>query len=228
MAKPSPRKNYDKHWLDPPEWWKKWKPLRWIAVFTIIGGAASGLWSGVKLVMEPEAHPATAEYTAVAKARVSLMGDFKSYDSVSEIAAELGPGGYDPMRKMNHRMPNPEFPPRDLDTLTVMNYKHLGVEGELTLKFFNDRLYEAEFSPKSAEDYAAPLRKAVPGFRRDRLGKVEITNGSMRIASNVDLARSPVGMSLRTKPYAIWQDMRLVKQRNTWDATYGSIPYKSK
>lgn len=222
------KKPPEKHWLDPPDWWKKWKPLRWLAVLTIIGGMASGLWSGVKLVMEPPPHPETGNYTAVVKARIALMGLFNSYDSVEVITGQLDSAGYAWEHKKNHRMPNPEFPPRDLDTVSVEDFRHLDVEGSLTLKFFNNRLYEAEFSPRSAAAYAEPLRKAVPRFRRDRVGKLELSEGPLRVASNVELARSPVGLSLRTTPYAIWQDTRLIKQRNDWDANYGAIPYRAK
>ena len=228
MSQKPARKTPDKHWLDPPDWWKKWKPLRWLAVLTIIGGAASGLWSGVKLVMEPDAHPETGEYMAVVDQRESFMGTFNSYDSVAAVTAQLGTAGYPWVHKKNHRMVNADFPPRDLDTVLVEGYEHLGSKGSLTLKFFNDRLYEAEFSPAQPEGYAGPLRKAYPAFKRDRVGKMELVTGTLRIASNVELAISPVGKGLRTSPYVIWQDQRLIRQRNQWDESYGSIPYKAK
>ena len=221
------RKQPDKHWLDPPDWWKKWKPLRWLAVLTIIGGAASGLWSGVKLVMEPDAHPETEAFLATVKVREQLMSTFNSYDSVEAVTAQLAAGNYPWEHKKNHRMPSPDFPPRDLDTVEVVGYDHLGSKGDLTLKFFNNRLYEAEFSPDKPEGYAAPLRKAYPAFKRDRVGKMELSSGTLRIASNIELAISPVGKGLRTSPYVIWQDQRLIRQRNQWDEAYGSIPYKA-
>ena len=222
----TPNKKNEKHWLDPPEWWKKWKPLRWLAVLFIIGGMASGLWSGVRMVLEPSAHPETAAYLAVEKQSVSLMG-FNSYSTVEAVTGKLTAANVPWTIKKNHRMPNPDFPPRDLDVVEVAAYEHLGVEGELSLKFFNNRLYEAEFQPGSADAYSEPLRTAMPALKRDRIGKVEYNDGLLRVASNVDLARSAVGQSLHTTPYVIWQDMRLVNQRNHWDESFGSIPYKA-
>lgn len=216
----------DKHWLDAPEWWKKWKPLRWIAVITIIVGITSGLWSGVKVILEPEAHVETEAFTAGVKNPIALM-DFKSYSKVDDATARLTAAGLTWTQKRNHRQPNPEFPPRDLDSLIIEGYTHLGVTGNLTLKFFNDRLYEAEFIPDNAEAYSGPFRKAVPNLARDRIGKGEVISGALRVASNVDLARSAVGQSLHTQPYAIFQDLRLVKQQADWDTRFGSIPYKA-
>lgn len=228
MVKPPSKKQ--RHWLDPPDWWKKWKPLRWLAAIFIVVGATSGLWSGIKLVLDPGAHPQTQDYLATQSFRVRLIDSFDSFDSVDNVSAALGAAGYTWTRQKNHRQPDPDFPPRDLDTLEVEGFKHLGFTGALTLKFFNDRLYEAEYVPqaKTLDAYAAALNKAETRFKRDRVGKVEFNDNTLRIASNVDLARSAVGQSLHTTPYVLWQDLRLIRQRNQWDHDFGSIPYKAK
>lgn len=218
----------NRHWLSPPEWWKKWRPLRWLAILTILGGMASGLWSGARLVMEPEPHAQTEAYLHVPALRIKLIGSFDSYAKVSDATATLAAAGYTWVHRKNHRMPDPEFPPRDLDTVTVEKYKHQGSAGMLILKFFNNRLYEAEFKPEDAAGYASALRRAEPRLKRDRIGKIEYVDGAARVASNVDLASSEIGKGLRTTPYAIWQDLRLIRQRNQWDADYASIPYKAK
>lgn len=218
----------DKHWLDAPDWWKKWKPLRWLAVTTILIGGASGMWSSARLLMQPSDHPETAEYLAVQSTPVKLMGIFNSYERVDAVTTQLTDGGFQWTRKRNHRMPDSEFPPRDLDSVEVSAFQHLDNEGSLILKFFNDRLYEAEFVPKNLEAYAEALRQSDARLKRDRIGKVEFVEGALRFASNVELANSPVGRGLKTSPYAIWQDQRLIRQRNQWDASYGSIPYKAK
>lgn len=225
---PAPRKSVrqDTHWLDAPEWWKKWKPLRWLAIGVMVAGAGSGLWTGTRLVTTPSEHPATAQYLALEKQRVQIIGGFSSYDGVDAVTAKLSAAGYPWSVKKNHRIPSAKFPPRDLDTVTVENYQHLGNAGSLTLEFFNNRLYEAEFVPRDAAAYAAALHRMEPRLKPDRVGKVEFQSGNLRIASNVDLAKSTVGQSLHTKPYAIWQDLRLIRQRDEWDAAYSSIPYK--
>lgn len=214
----------DKHWLDPPWWWKKYRPMRWIAIAIIVFGLFTIFWKGAELVMVPSPHAETARYLKVEKNGVKLAGLFKSYSSVDQVTTQLDKDNLASLRNRNHRPPSDRYPPRDLDTLTVAPYTHLGSEGTLTLEFFNDRLYEAHFQPKDAGGYAEALHKVDGRLKRDRIGKAEYKDGALRVASNVDLAKSDVGISLGTKPYVIWQDTRLIQLREEWDAAYGSIP----
>ena len=214
----------DKHWLDPPDWWKKFRPLRIVAILVIVSGAASGLWSGAKLVIPPE-HPETARYMAVDPNPVLLIGMFNSYDNIDNVGAKLVAAGYQWRWSKNHRPPSPRYPPRNLDTVKVENFKHLNGEGELTLEFFNDRLYQADFEPKSPQAYAPALHQNEPRLRVEHVGKGEFEAGALRVVTNVDLAGSDVGQSLHTTPYVIWQDSRLLRQRDEWDNDYGAISY---
>jgi len=215
----------DSHWLDPPEWWKKFKPLRWLAIATIVAGLGSGIWGAKEIAFKPGEHPETARYLAQATPRLGLGGRvFTSYSSLSSITAQLDQAGVAWLAKRNHRPTSTQYPPRNLDTLKVDKYSHLGVPGKLTLEFFNDRLFEVYFEPEDSAAYSAALYKAEPGLKRNRLGKVEISDGTVRLATNVDLASSDVGQSLHTTPFAIWQDLRLVRQAREWDAAYGAIP----
>ena len=90
----------------------------------------------------------------------------------------------------------------------------LGTRGQLTLQFFNDRLFEIGFRPDDASACARSLKAADSKLRRDANGRAERTSGSQRIATNCDLAASDVGRSLNTEPYVLWQDLRLVRQRD--------------
>ncbi len=60
-------------------------------------------------------------------------------------------------------------------------------------------------------------------MKNARREKIE---GSLRIASTVELAVSKVGQHLGTEPFILWQDLRLIQQRDEWDRTFGSIPKK--
>ena len=215
----------EKHWLDPPDWWKKFKPLRWAVIVLIAGAVGSAFWGGARLVFTPSEHPETAKYLATAKSGIKLLdGDFISYSGVEAVAAQVEKKGKTWTQEKNHRPLSDRYPPRDLDTLRVSDYQHLGQDGDLTLEFLNGSLYEAYFAPKDAEAYAKTLARNEPRLRRDKIGKAEFSDGNLRVATNVELARSTVGVSLGTKAYAIWQDLRLVKLREEWDAAYGSIP----
>lgn len=284
----------------PPEWWKKWRPLRWLAGGTVLvmvalwtrnllesrGGAApapeapavattpaemaavapttpSPAPAPVAVAPAPAAPPAPApkaapapaapppvasttpvstgaaarpaavieelppptqvsdyqSYTRVETARESL-GDFRSYASVDEVFNGLQKAGYQPVLSSNHRKVPESLPPYDLDRIEVKDYKHLGHAGTLTLQFFNDRLFETEFEPQDAKPYREALRRVLPGLRSGKTGRAESIQGSLRIASSLDLAVSDVGQNLRTRPFVLWQDRRLLAQRDTWDTHY--------
>ena len=40
----------------------------------------------------------------------------------------------------------------------------------------------------------------------------------------VDLAKSKVGRTLGSDGVVLWQDLRLIQQRDDWDARFGHIP----
>ncbi len=210
-----------KDWLEPPEWWKRYRPIRWLAV----GFMAYGLWSwigvgqqAVELAREP--HPETARFTAVLSNPVPLIEPLHSFMSVAEVQQRLSADGY---QWQSTRIPTPgshAYPPRNLDTLQVVGYVHLGVPGRLTLEFFNDRLYEAAFIPDQPEDYAPQLSRLGLMPDRDDNGRASLQRGPLRVVSNVWLAITEVGRSLGTIPRVIWQDTRLVEQRDAWDTRF--------
>lgn len=212
-------------WLEPPTWWKKWRPLRILALGVIVAAVLSTTWTVKKYVLPPTPHPLTELYTSVAAQTVSL-GDFQSYDSLQTTETALTKGGYTFNAKSLHTPQSELYPPHNLDTLTVDAYKHLDNEGSLNLEFFNNRLYEVEFIPKDSSSYARALHQALPDLRSNNVGDALLIGGHLRISSNVDLVRSTVGQSLRAHPYVIWQDLRLISQRDQWDSDYGETPIR--
>lgn len=212
----------NKHWLEPPAWWKKWRPLRWLAVLTILVSVVSMTWT-VKTYLPPDEHPDTPYYTAVETRRVALA-DFQSYDTVESVQAALTSGGYKFVQTRLYSTPSASYPDHKMDTLTVEAYGHLGVKGGLTLEFFNNRLYEVDFAPRDATAYAAALHRALPQLKRNQAGDTEWIDGDRRVTSNVDLAANTVGQSLGASAYAIWQDLRLIRQRDEWDRKFSAVP----
>ena len=209
-------------WLEPPSWWKRWKPLRIVALGIIGFSAYSTTWTIKKYVIPPEAHPLTELYTSVAADKVSLA-EFHSYETLQAASAALTKAGYKFTAKAMHTPSSELYPPHDLDTLTVDAYLHLDNEGTLNLEFFNNRLYEVEFIPTDPGAYASALHATYPELQRNRIGDALFVSGSLRIASNIDLVSSSVGQSLRAKPFVIWQDLRLIRQRDQWDKDYSAI-----
>lgn len=209
-------------WLEPPNWWKRWRPLRILALGVIGFSVFSTTWTIKKYVIPKEPHPLTELYTAVAADKVPL-GEFHSYETLQIAGAALTKAGYQFTTKAMHTPSSELYPPHDLDTLSVETYTHLDNEGTLNLEFFNNRLYEVEFIPADSASYAPALHQAYPELTRNRIGDALLISGSLRISSNIDLVRSSVGQSLRAKPFVIWQDLRLVRQRDQWDRNYSAI-----
>lgn len=215
------KKNRD--WLSPPDWWKKYRPVRLLA----LGLLGYGIWSwigvGQEVVKSTRVpHPDTGKFTAVLADPVALIAPFKSFQSVEDTFDVLSAGGY---AWRGVRIPTPgshRYPPRNLQTVVVSGYLHLDVPGQLTLEFFNDRLYEASFIPDDAPAYAPKLPSIGLKANRGDNGRATIIDGPRRVVSNVQLAITEVGRNLRTTPRVIWQDTRLIEQRDSWDIRFAT------
>lgn len=284
-------------WLEPPDWWKKWRPLRWLA--GLIVALALYSWFGPEgddpppprtaaakarpaatpadvaraappaATAEPTPVPATpgpttppratpapsavatatvaptpgptdpaeaaiyeeaapppgaeseiAAFTRIERDPVPLLGNYRSYMGVDAVIYDLEQAGFQPqLESMHARVPG-DVPPRNLDIVTVHQFRHWGVQGQLELQFFNDRLYQAEFEPDEAEPYRNAQRRELPQLKREGSGRSELIQGDLRIASSLDLAVSEVGRRLRTRPFLLWQDRRLLRQRDEWDRRF--------
>ena len=210
--------------------WKR-RPLRWVFAALILLGVAQllqvlGLVSlpggGIGPLLLGGPHPETERYRARHSGLLLTQG-FRSYASIAEVEKRLSAARYtDWFQDARHSKSSPDYPPYDFDSLVVADYRHLDVPGTLSLQFFNDRLFQIEFVPADAEAYAR--RMGVLKLRSSRNARAERTDGALRIASSVGLAVSKVGQHLKSEPYVIWQDLRLIRQREEWDLHYGAIP----
>lgn len=262
---------------EPPDWWKRWRPLRWLAALIavlLIGRIVGPLLPSTPPPKAGDATPATTNHKAAPAAatvdspatdtapaataatapeahepvaaaapfeiiedepitsadvlsaytarapdaqRLTFFAPFRSYAGVDETEAALEKAGYGPQRVSRHARVPDGVPPSDLDILTVKDYRHLDQPGTLELQFFNDRLYQIEFEPDDAAAYRTQFRRQWPQVGHEKSGRSEVVSGALRIASSLDLSVSDVGRALHTRPYVLWQDLRLVHQRDDWD-----------
>ncbi|HUS23910.1 MAG TPA: hypothetical protein VM369_03100 [Candidatus Binatia bacterium] len=221
------RRRNESHWLDAPGWWKKWKPLRWLAIGGVAAAVFSVTWT-VKTYVLPVPHAETERFTGHAADPVPMLGGLRSYDSLEAVRARLDAAKAEYKVEQRHATPSSKYPPHDRDTLVAAKYLHLGTEGVLTLEFFNDRLYEAQFVPGEADPYADRLHASDRRLKRDRAGRAEQVMGALRVATNVDFAGTDVGRNLQTKPFVLWQDLRLVAELDEWDRRFVALPPPSK
>lgn len=155
-----------------------------------------------------------ARFTQVEEKRITLMTQ-RSYENVATVTQALQKSGYTPQLTTQERKRRSNYPPHRVDTLEIAEFKHLDGSGKLKLEFFNDRLYEAYFLPEKAGDYMYRLRKQTK-LKRNDSGRTEHVQGHLRIASNIDLAESEVGRTLKIEPFILWQDLRLTRQMKEW------------
>ncbi|MGH8460327.1 MAG: hypothetical protein ACRESS_01855 [Stenotrophobium sp.] len=214
-------------WYQPPLWWVRSRTLRVVLLLGLLLTLSLMLWRERDRVFGPHINPQAAVYQQVESLRMNLAG-FSSYDAPDTVLAALRTAGYTAKISHDDDADSSRYPPHHLATATVQGYRHLGCDGKLALEFFNRRLYEVDFYPANAARYAVALHHALPGLKRNRVGDAQWIAGDLRVASNVDLARSEVGKALDTQAYAIWQDLRLIHQRDQWDRDYGSIPIAPK
>ncbi|MEK6806282.1 MAG: hypothetical protein AABY95_06510 [Pseudomonadota bacterium] len=209
----------------PPDWWKKWKPLRWLAGGGVLIALASELAPRLSEVeiLAPADAPPEQHFVVPAGVPVPFLDNFSSYDNLEKAREMLSAAGYTADFSRNRKPRSRKYPPRDLDTLTVGGYKHLGVTGRLELVFFNDNLYMAIFDVSKAGPYAEALNQAEPHLKRDKLGTAEYVDGNRRVLTNVYFTAGPVGRAAGSQGWAMWQDLKLVQLRNEWEVLYGLI-----
>ncbi len=169
-----------------------------------------------------------AEFTGIVDDPVRLVGTFRSYASVDAVVFDLERAGFKPIMEASNARPREGVPPRDLTTVTVSQFRHWNVAGKLTLQFFNDRLYQSEFEPDDPVTYAKAQHRELPQVKSERSGRSVWVAGNLRIASSLDLAVSEVGQKLRSRPFLLWQDRRLVRQRDEWDRRFALASVKKK
>ncbi|MES2884381.1 MAG: hypothetical protein V4709_06230 [Pseudomonadota bacterium] len=192
------------------------------AAIVLIGIGAA--WWFQQTHQAPQPHPETVLFRGIEEPRAVLAEAFRSYDSEAAVATALEAAGLSVQRKVLERPFNPRHPPRRIASFTINGYKHLDCEGVLVLEFFNDRLMEADFRPDDPGRYAPRLHRAVPDLQRGRTGHAEWVAPPLRLWSTVDLAKSKVGRTLGSDGVVLWQDLRLIAQRDDWDARFGHIP----
>jgi hypothetical protein len=196
---------------------------RWPFALLVLLLAAAGLWM---LLRPPAVHPDSARYLE-RRPGLPLGADFTSYSAVADAIEVLHAKQFEALRRTLARPPDPRYPPHVLDTLTVEHYPVLGTQGRLSLQFFNDRLLEVGYRPDDAAACLQALRRAEPLLARDRNGRAERVAGDGRLATNVEMASNSVGLSLAAEPYVLWQDLRLIRQRDDWDRRFAALPDKT-
>lgn len=196
------------------------------AIAMVAGAAYLAVRTGI-VDLGPQQHPDTGRYTEHEGAPQQLLTGFISYQAVVATQTSLESMGlYQWQWSKRHLMADKRYPPRNTDVMIVPEFPYCDTTGALTLEFFNDRLYRASFDPKDLDLCAQALPKLLQGLRPAPNNRAERRSGDLRVATNIDFARTAVGRSLGTSAYVLWQDLRLQRELEEWDDRFGSLPQR--
>jgi hypothetical protein len=146
-------------------------------------------------------------YTDRAEGIPLLLGAFQSYSSERDVRANLGSQPVQDVERSS-LAPGDRRPPYNIVTMAVVEYRHLGVAGELRLVLFNDRLMNVLFYPTDVYAYMAALKSRDVAVAADRAGS---GSTALRIWSQRDS---------RDRVYVGWSDGRLEDQSARWISRY--------
>lgn len=146
-------------------------------------------------------------YTKIRSSHAPLMANFESYISPAEARTRLPTNVVVAVADESKLVPGDPRPRFDWLELRVSGYRHLGLSGELVLRFFNERLVSTWFYPDSYDSYLKALRRA----------GVNITAERQRVGRYADAWTST---DYRDRAYVAWADRRLTKENNRWINRY--------
>ena len=152
-------------------------------------------------------HIPPISFTKVESVRSRLMDGFESYQSVEQMEKYLKARSL----KYSKKFLDPSGgsrPPFRMDTITVYDFRHLGIKGELLLQFFNNRLMETLFFPSDTSNYIMQLE--ADGIRLPHNREVKFDKYTLICASRNSDGRE----------YVTWQDKRLTNEIDIWVKRY--------
>lgn len=142
----------DKSWLEPPEWWKRYKPLRWILAFAVLLFAYAKFddWrdsrAGLTTVAEQPAPPAeiTAGREAPASPPPAAPKPAPAPPAKPAVAATPPPAPVDPMARYT------QVESKRVNLMTLPSYQNLAaVSADLQKAGYNGELYTQKRKPRS-------------------------------------------------------------------------------
>lgn len=154
-------------------------------------------------------HLPPVSFVKIESDRTKLINGIKSYQSIDELKSLFGPSSFQWDVGKESRPSLNGRPPFNMHTITVKNYSHLGVTGELNISFFNNRLITTMFYPSEVEKYI------------ETLCKVE----RIKFDNNREITMSPYtrvryGSDYKNRKYIEWSDIRLDKEVELWIKRY--------
>jgi hypothetical protein len=149
-------------------------------------------------------------FVEVATERTKLINGVESYVSIDQAKSELP--AWEVLEQSSLK-PKDRRPPFNIYKVSVKNYSHLGISGELHMEFFNNRLLSTWFYPEDFDKYMALLKE------KEGLTFQESQHGS-REARMAPHTRVWTQKDYKERQYVGWEDTRLGDELNLWIKRY--------
>lgn len=161
-------------------------------------------------------------FTEVESEQSPLISGLQSYSSISEIISNHFINT-DITILFDSRLPDGDRrPPYNMISISIPIYTHLDEDGELVLKFFNNRLMSTTFYPNDIENYLKKLKNIKIDFDSDAAKKDLLNEGYIvEIPSFTE-----VWFSLdyaKNKNFVSWTDVRLIEEQIKWAYRYATL-----
>jgi len=151
----------------------------------------------------------SVSFVKVESVRTKLIAGIESYQDIDEFKDLLKRGSFQWELNENSR-PSPKGrPPFHISMVTIKDFTHNNVLGELVVNFFNNRLISTTFYPSRVEKYIKALENA-EGVKFDNNKEVKL-----RPYTRVRFATDHKG-----RKYVDWSDIRLDKEMELWIKRY--------
>ncbi len=156
-----------------------------------------------------EEYSSTPSFVEVLQERTALIGDLKSYQTISDVRSSLGPLAEKwEVLEDSGKGSKSSKPPFEIFTAVVHGYVHEGFRGDLRLTFFNNRLMSTWFYPDDLAGYRKALNVKIPALAERE---------SIKIPPFTVIL---VATDYRGKRYVAWEDSRLQEQMSMWIKRY--------
>lgn len=155
-------------------------------------------------------HFSAISFVDVATERTRLINGLESYWTIEEAKTKLP--SWEVIEQSSLK-PQDRRPPFNIYRVSIKNYVHLGVSGELQVKFFNNRLLSTWFYPETFDRYVLLLKD------KEGLTFQEGQDGS-RDAMIVPHTHVWVYKDYKEQLYIGWEDIRLARELGLWIKRY--------
>jgi len=152
----------------------------------------------------------STSFQKVEPERTKLIAGIESYQSAEEFKSSLAHSALQQDVVDEGESSSPAGrPPFKFRTLAIKKFSHLGVQGDLFVTFFNNRLMETQFYPSDAGSYITAVEK----------------KEGLHFGEHKEIALPPhtlirVAVDGKGKTYINWMDNRLYEEVDLWIMKY--------